>query len=99
MNSKEYKNQQDHQYCLEETETIELKSGIAELEDAVIDICALLNNKGGILYFGIDPKGTVKGMVIADSTFRKVAQKVRARIKPDISLSYNSENINGKTVL
>ena len=45
MNSKEYKNQQDHQYCLEETETIELKSGIAELEDAVIDICALLNNK------------------------------------------------------
>jgi ATP-dependent DNA helicase RecG len=99
MNSKEYKNLQDHQHCLEETETIELKSGIAELEDAVIDICALLNNKGGIVYFGVDPKGKIIGMTVSDTTFRKVSQKIRARIKPDITLSYNSENINGKTAL
>lgn len=84
---------------LEESETIELKTGLSELEDAIIDICALLNHRGGAVYFGVRPNGEIAGLTITDTTFRKVNQKIRARIKPEISLSLTSESYHGKSFL
>jgi ATP-dependent DNA helicase RecG len=83
----------------QESEILELKTGIAELEESIIDICALLNHKGGTLLFGVKPDGTLTGLTVTDTTFRKVAQKIRARIKPEITLSLNSIEKDGKTLL
>lgn len=83
----------------QESETLELKAGIAELEEAVIDICALLNHKGGTLLFGVKPDGFLVGLTITDSKSRKIAQKIQARIKPEINLLLTSIKEDGKTLL
>ena len=68
----------------QESETIELKASLAELDAALVDICALLNHRGGKLYFGVRPDGSIIGLTVADSTFLKISQKIRQKLKPEI---------------
>jgi ATP-dependent DNA helicase RecG len=57
----------------EENETIELKRSTSELKNAVISICAILNQHGkGTVYFGIADDGTVVGQQIGKSTIKDI---------------------------
>ncbi len=68
----------------QESETVELKASLAELDAALIDVCAFLNHRGGSLFFGVKPDGRVVGLTVADSTLLKVSQKIRQKLKPEI---------------
>lgn len=68
----------------QESEIVELKASLAELDAALIDICAFLNHRGGILFFGVRPDGRIIGLTVADSTLIKVSQKIRQKLKPEI---------------
>jgi ATP-dependent DNA helicase RecG len=68
----------------QESETVELKASLAELDNALVDVCAFLNHHGGNLYFGVRPDGYIVGLTVADSTLRKVSQKIRQKLKPEI---------------
>jgi len=68
----------------QESETVELKASLAELDAALIDVCAFLNHRGGSLFFGVRPDGRVVGLTVADSTLLKVSQKIRQKLKPEI---------------
>lgn len=68
-----------------ETETVEFKESISELDRALKTLCAFLNNNGGTLYFGINNKGNIVGQLLSDQNLREISQKIRDRIKPQIT--------------
>src|SRR3989344_2922365 len=68
-----------------ESETIELKTSTAELEEAIIAICAILNkHKKGELYFGIKNNGIAVGQDISDKTLRDISKTISDNIEPKI---------------
>ena len=82
-----------------ESETVELKASLAELDAALVDICALLNHRGGYLYFGVRPDGRVIGLTVADSTLLKISQKIRQKLKPEIIPEIRERSNEGKSIV
>ena len=69
-----------------ENEIVEFKETSGEINEAVIDIVAMLNKHGrGTLYFGVKNNGNVIGFQIGDSTERDIsrAEKARQQSEPD----------------
>jgi len=48
---------------LKESQTIELKKSLSQLDDALKSVCAFLNHKGGTVYFGVEDKGKDIGCI------------------------------------
>ena len=68
-----------------ETETLEFKEGIAQLDKGILGISAMLNRHHyGTVYFGVDDKGDVIGMDVGDSTLEKIRNAIRTDIKPQV---------------
>ena len=82
-----------------ESETIELKKSISSLDNSIKTICAFLNNKGGDIYFGIDNTGKVIGQIATDANLKKISQKIRSKIKPEIIPDIEELKLDGKTVI
>lgn len=83
----------------QESETIELKASLAELDVSLVDVCALLNHRGGNLYFGVRPDGRIVGLTVADSTLLKVSQKIRQKLKPEIIPEIRERFEGGKSII
>jgi len=82
-----------------ETETIELKKSLASLDQSVKTVSAFLNHKGGTIYFGIDNNGIVVGQSVTDSNLRKVSQKIRDKISPEVIPDIEEINLEGRPVI
>jgi len=68
----------------EESEEIEFKKSTAQLERALKSVSSFLNHKEGRVYFGIN-KGKIVGQEVSDQTLKSISQKIRQRIKTEIS--------------
>ncbi len=80
-----------------ESEQIEFKQSTSELEEALIDIVAILNkHSSGTLYFGVKNNGDVCGMQIGESTARDVSRRIYEKIKPQIYPTITEEVDNEK---
>ncbi len=84
---------------LKESETVEFKKSVSELDSALKTICAFLNNDGGSIYFGIKNNGTVIGSDISDANLREISQKIMQKIKPETIPHILIQKINGVPVL
>lgn len=82
-----------------ETEQVELKKSLAHLDSSIRTICAFLNHEGGSIYFGIDNDGKVVGQPATDNNLKKISQKIRSRIKPEILPKIEEKNICSKPVI
>lgn len=67
-----------------ESEQIEFKKSTAELKNALEDLCAFANHKGGTLIFGIDDKGKIVGQEVSNNTIEKVTSQILNLITPKI---------------
>jgi len=67
---------------LKESETVELKRSLSQLEDSLRTVCAFLNHKGGVIYFGIPKDGSIIGQEATDANLRRISQQITSRIKP-----------------
>ncbi|MBO6285395.1 MAG: putative DNA binding domain-containing protein, partial [Bacilli bacterium] len=66
-----------------ENECLEFKQTLAEKEEAMKDIGAILNKRsGGTLYFGVNNAGEVIGLSIGAKTESDIAAKIDASIEP-----------------
>jgi len=81
-----------------ESETLEFKKSTAQLEKALKSICAFLNHKGGVVYFGID-NGKVVGQEVSDNTMITISQKIRQRIKPEVTPEIRVLEIERKKII
>jgi len=60
-----------------ESETLELKRTTGELRGAGQTLCGLLNQRGGVVVFGVAADGRIAGQEVNDGTLRDVAAAVR----------------------
>ncbi|UVO24785.1 RNA-binding domain-containing protein [Mycoplasma capricolum] len=68
-----------------ESEKIEFKKSTAELKEAVISLCAMLNkSNGGTVYFGIKNDGTIIGQQIGKTTTADIVNEIKNYIKPNV---------------
>ncbi len=64
-----------------ESETLELKSTTKLRREATRTVCAMLNQQGGQVLFGVNPKGHVHGQQVSDRTIEELSAELR-RIDP-----------------
>ena len=81
-----------------ESEEVEFKKSTAQLDRALKSVCSFLNHKGGRVYFGIS-KGKIVGQEVSDQTLKSISQKIRQRIKPEISLGIKVLEIEEKSII
>ena len=81
-----------------ESEEVEFKKSTAQLEKALKSVCSFLNHKGGRVYFGIT-KGIIVGQEVSDQTLKSISQKIRQRIKPEISPGIKVLKIEEKSII
>ena len=60
-----------------ESETLELKRSTGQRKEAAKATCAMLNQRGGRVLFGVEPNGRVRGQEVSDHTIEEVAQELR----------------------
>jgi ATP-dependent DNA helicase RecG len=82
-----------------ESERLEFKRSTGELRAGMETLCAMLNNKGGQVLFGVTNDGKIVGQDIADSTLQDVANAIR-KIEPTAWIEQLRIPVaNGKEVL
>ena len=83
-----------------ESEKIEFKKSTAQLREAVISLCAMLNKQGkGLVYFGIKDDGTVCGQDIGKKTTADISHELRNNLKPIPIISIKNEKLEEKNVI
>lgn len=83
-----------------ETETVEFKNTTGELRESMLSIAAMLNKHGyGVVYFGINDNGEVKGQEIGNRTLREISQAIANYIKPQIIPTITLELFDEKNVI
>ena len=66
-----------------ESEKIEFKESLSELDAGLKSISSMLNrNKEATLFFGVKDNGDIIGIDIAKDTIIKIKEKMKAKIKP-----------------
>ncbi|MFA6088932.1 MAG: RNA-binding domain-containing protein [Candidatus Woesearchaeota archaeon] len=84
---------------LKESETIEFKKSLSQLDESLKTICSFLNHKGGTLYFGIDDSGKTIGLTISSNTLKQISQKIADKIKPNILCDVCEIEMDGKNII
>lgn len=64
-----------------ESETLELKTTTGGRREAARTICAMLNQRGGYVMFGVKPDGAVVGQQVSDRTLEELSAEI-GRIQP-----------------
>ena len=66
-----------------ESEKIEFKESLSELEAGLKSISSMLNrNKEATIYFGVKDNGNIIGIDIVKDTVIKIKERIKAKIKP-----------------
>lgn len=92
MNCKQLQN------CIQQGEstTLEFKETASDIlvEEGLETLSAFINTEGGIVFFGIDDNGIVKGLEEnTDEIKQKISSKIKNGFYPSISSLYKLENI------
>ena len=64
-----------------ESETLEVKATTGTRREAVRTICAMLNQQGGQVLFGVTPEGRAIGQQVSERTIEELSAEI-ARIEP-----------------
>ena len=66
-----------------ESETLEFKSTTGTRREAAKTVCAMLNQQGGYVLFGVTPQGGVVGQQVGGRTLEEVSAEIQ-RIEPPV---------------
>lgn len=82
-----------------ESETLELKTSLSELNEIIETITAFANVKGGELYIGINPNGKVVGVSVGANTIENLASDIRRDTDPSVFPNIDVVRIKNKDVI
>ena len=77
-----------------ETETVEFKSTTGTRREATMTVCAMLNQQGGQVLFGVTPEGRVVGQQVSERTIEEVSAEF-ARIDPPVFPAVQRIKVDG----
>ncbi len=66
-----------------ESETLEFKRSTGQRTEAMHDLCAMLNHRGGRVLFGVDPQGKIVGQQVSGRTLEDISQEIQ-QIEPPV---------------
>jgi len=78
-----------------ESERLELKQATNARNEATRAVCAMLNQDGGHVVFGVTPSGEVKGQEVSEHTIEKLSREVMS-IDPQPELSVQRVAVPGR---
>jgi len=81
-----------------ESETVEFKRSVAELEQVVETIVALANTHGGLVLIGVGPKDEVVGVDVGQVTGERIANRITGNTDPVIYPSVQIVEVAGRKV-
>ena len=81
-----------------ESETLELKRSVAELEKAVETIAAFANTRGGVLLIGVHPDGRIEGVDVGQTTRERIANRITGNTDPMIYPAVEFVTVEGRAV-
>jgi len=82
-----------------ESEILELKPSLSQLNEIIKTIAAFANAKGGKIVIGVSNKGEVIGLKIGKDTIEKLTNKILASLEPKIYPSITIKEIEEKQVV
>ncbi len=83
-----------------ESEQLEFKKTILELQLCVISLASMLNKHGhGVLYFGIKNDGSIFGLQIGKDTTKSISKEIKNYIRPVISPTISLLEIDNKNII
>ncbi len=66
-----------------ESETLEFKATTGARREAMRTVCAMLNQQGGQVLFGVSPEGHATGQQVSEPTIEELSAET-ARIEPPV---------------
>jgi len=84
--------------ALGESETVEFKRSVAELEQVVETVAALANTRGGLVLIGVGPKGEVVGVDVGQVTGERITNRITGNTDPVIYPSVQIVDVAGRKV-
>lgn len=85
---------------LRESEYIEFKESLSQLNRGLEALVAMLNKHGrGTIVFGVKDNGEVIGISIGNKTSKDISEAITTRVRPTIVPTIEEEEIDGKTVV
>ena len=82
-----------------ESETVEFKASLAETKQIIETLSAFSNGGGGMVYVGVDDRGSVRGVDIGKSTLENLANEIKRNTDPPLFPSIYIEVLDGKEVI
>lgn len=85
-----------------ESETVEFKSTLAELDKGIISLTSMLNKSGsGTVYFGVRNDGEILGLdgMLGQETVKKIGTRVSEIVRPAVIPKIYFEEHDGKTII
>src|SRR5687768_1909543 len=67
---------------LGESEILEFKRSTNQRTEAGKTVCAMLNNRGGRVLFGVEPDRTIVGQQLSDHSIEEVTNELRQHLDP-----------------
>ncbi len=77
-----------------ESEMLEFKSTTGARREATATICAMLNQRGGNVLFGVTPEGQVAGQQVSERTLEEVSAEIQ-RIDPPVFPEIERISVSG----
>lgn len=84
---------------LNESETVEFKTGLSEWKESVKTLAAFSWINGGIIIFGVSPTREVIGLKIGKGTIEELANNIKQNTDPKLYPSIKVSKIGGKDMI
>ena len=81
-----------------ESETLEFKTTTGTRREAVATVCAMLNQRGGHVLFGVSPDGSVVGQQVSERTLEELGSEIQ-RIDPPVFPEVERVRLSGSREL
>jgi len=77
-----------------ESERLEFKKSTGELKAGMQSLCAMLNESGGMVVFGVTANGKVVGQDITDATLQEAAREIK-KLEPAATIAQSMVPVAG----
>jgi ATP-dependent DNA helicase RecG len=82
-----------------ESQHVELKESLADIDSIIISVVAFANNGGGKIYIGIKDDGTIRGIDIGKNTLENLASTITKNTESPILPKIYTEELSQKFII
>jgi ATP-dependent DNA helicase RecG len=82
-----------------ESETVEFKNSLSEMDQILETISAFSNTKSGIIYIGVADDGLINGVTLGKGTLENLANEIKLNTDPRIFPNLATEKFESRTII